>query len=182
LAEPEYEKRGHRNPHAPELVDRIQHDQRKRLLKVSARISQCAHFDAVRKARNAELYAICDRARDLAERMAAVHGPRKVYTDYDAMLADPDVEAVLVAVADQFHIPLCRKAIEAGKHVLVEKPLGVAVEECQDLGEFLRGKGLVFQVGNKRLTGDRLCAALRAGRAGEMIRKAWYCDRPCATS
>jgi predicted dehydrogenase len=154
-----------------------------RLLKIgilgAGPISQCAHFDAVRKARNAELYAICDRAKDLAERMAAEHEPRKVYTDYEAMLADPNVEAVIVAAADQFHIPLCRKAIEAGKHILVEKPLGVAVEECQDLRDLLRGTGLVFQVGNNKRFDPGIAFAQRFVREelGEMISfKAWYYD------
>ena len=60
-------------------------------------IAQFAHFDACRKARNAELYAICDLADDLRERMAAVHQPRVAYADYDAMLADPEVDAVIIA-------------------------------------------------------------------------------------
>src|SRR5688572_30685564 len=96
-------------------------------------ISQFAHFDACRKAKNAELYAICDLADDLLARMAAVHQPRVTYTDYARMLADPQVEAVLIAVADQYHVPLARQALAAGKHVLVEKPLGVSVEECDAL-------------------------------------------------
>src|SRR5204863_7082446 len=68
-------------------------------------IAQFAHFDACRKARNAELYAICDLADDLRERMSVIHQPRVSYKDYDAMLADPKVEAILIAVADQFHVP-----------------------------------------------------------------------------
>ena len=98
-------------------------------------ISQFAHFEACRKARNASLYAICDVAEDLVERMAAVHDPQVTYTDYEAMLADPNVEAVIIGVADQFHVPGAIKAIEAGKHVLVEKPMGVNVEECEELRE-----------------------------------------------
>src|SRR5688572_11814387 len=87
-------------------------------------ISQFAHFDACRKARNAELYAICDLAEDLVAKMAAIHDPKVTYLDYDAMLADPQVEAVIIGTADQFHVSLARKAVAAGKHVLVEKPLG----------------------------------------------------------
>jgi len=78
-------------------------------------IAQAGHFDAVRKARNADLYAICDRADDLREAMKAVHQPQVSYADYDAMLADPKVEAVIVAVADQFHVPLALKALSAGR-------------------------------------------------------------------
>ena len=94
-------------------------------------IAQSAHFDATRKARNAELYAICDAAADLLTQVAATHRPQVTYTDYDQMLADPLLEAVVIGVADQFHAPRQRRAIAAGKHVLVEKPLGVSVEECE---------------------------------------------------
>ena len=52
-------------------------------------ISQAAHFEACRKARNAELYAICDLAADLVTNMAAIHHPHVTYLDYDEMLADP---------------------------------------------------------------------------------------------
>src|SRR5688572_24503274 len=83
-------------------------------------IAQIAHFDACRKARNAELYAICDVADDLRAKMVAIHEPRVTYRDYEEMLADPQVEAVIVAVADQYHVPMALKAVEAGKHVLVE--------------------------------------------------------------
>src|SRR5256885_16731816 len=81
-------------------------------------ISQIAHFDACRKARNAELYAICDLAEDLVHKMAAIHEPRVTYTDLDAMLADTQVEAVIIGTADQFHVPLCRKVLGAGKPIL----------------------------------------------------------------
>jgi len=113
-------------------------------------IAQFAHFDACRKARNAELYAICDLAQDLLARMAAIHEPHVAYRSFDEMLADPQVEAVIVATADQYHVPMCQKAIAAGKHVLVEKPLGVGVEECRDLQARAQGSGLVLQVGNNR--------------------------------
>jgi predicted dehydrogenase len=142
-------------------------------------IAQFAHFDACRKARNAELYALCDVARDLADRMAAVHEPRKVYHDYDAMLADPEVEAVLVGVADQFHVAACRKAVEAGKHVLVEKPLGVDVAECEALRERVRASGLVFRVGNNLRFDPGIAFAARFLReevGGLLALKAWYCD------
>src|SRR5438876_618732 len=125
-------------------------EKKSRLLRVgvlgAGPISQSAHFDACRKASNAELYAICDAAHDLADRMAAIHEPRAVYYDFDAMLADPQVEAVIIGVADQYHVPLCQQAIAAGKHVLVEKPLGVTVEECEALCEQVHGTNLVFQI------------------------------------
>src|ERR1700749_868434 len=113
-------------------------------------IAQFAHFDACRKSRNAELYAICDLADDLREKMAAIHEPQIAYKNYDDMLADPKVEAVIIGVADQFHVPLACKDVAAGKHVLVEKPLGISIEECEALRADLKKTKLVFQVGNNR--------------------------------
>ncbi len=142
-------------------------------------IAQNAHFDACRKARNATLHAICDVADDLRDRMAAVHRPHVAHGDYDAMLADPEVEAVIVAIADQFHVPACLKAIEAGKHVLVEKPLGTNVEECRALRDRAEAAGLVVRVGNNRRYDPGIAFAHRflkdeVGR--RMAFKAWYCD------
>jgi predicted dehydrogenase len=142
-------------------------------------ISQAAHFEACRKARNAELYAICDVAEDLLQRMSAMHAPRKVYADYDAMLADPNVDAVIVAVADQFHVPMGLKALEAGKHVLVEKPMGVTVEESQEFKERAEATRLVVQVGTEKRFDEGIAFAREFIREemGEMIAlKAWYCD------
>lgn len=142
-------------------------------------ISQFAHFDACRKARNAELYAICDRAEDLVMKMAAVHEPRVTYHDFDQMLADPQVEAVIVAAADQFHVPLCRKAIEAGKHVLVEKPLGATVEECEQLSRLVRKSNRLMQIGNMKRFDPGVAFAQRFIREemGQLLAlKAWYCD------
>lgn len=142
-------------------------------------IAQFAHFDACRKARNAELYAICDSAGDLVERMAAIHQPRVAYQDFDEMLADPQVEAIIVATADQFHVSLCHKAIAAGKHVLVEKPLGVTVEECEQLQHQVRQSSLVLQVGyNKRFDpGVAFAHRFVRDELGQRLAlKAWYCD------
>ena len=142
-------------------------------------ISQAAHLDAIRKARNADLYAICDVARGLTDRLAAVCRPEAVYNDFAAMLADPRVEAVVIAVADQFHVPLCRQALSAGKPVLIEKPLGVTVEECEGLRDLVTRTGLVFQVGNNRRFEPGMAQARRFLReeAGELLTlDAWYYD------
>ena len=142
-------------------------------------IAQAAHFESCTKARNAELYAICDVAEDLRERMAWTHAPEKSFGDYDAMLADPELEAVIIATSDQFHVPAARKAIEAGKHVLCEKPLGVSVEEVEELAKLVEGTGLVLQVGHMKRFDAGLEAAKQFidGEMGELLAlKAWYCD------
>lgn len=142
-------------------------------------ISQAAHFESAVKARNAELYAICDVADDLRQRMAAMHAPSKSYADYGEMLADPQVEAVIIATSDAFHVPAAIEALQAGKHVLCEKPLGVAVEEVEQLKAVVKHSDKVLQVGHMK----RFDAGLQSARQfidqemGELLAlKAWYCD------
>jgi predicted dehydrogenase len=158
-------------------------DVRERRLRVgvlgAGQIAQAAHLEACNKAANAELYALCDAAEDLLEPVAAAHQPRVTYADYDRMLADPELDAVIVAVADQFHVPMALKAIEAGKHVLVEKPMGVDVEECEALAAAVAESGLVLQVGTMRRFDPNIAYArdFIAERMGEVLAmRAWYCD------
>ncbi len=142
-------------------------------------IAQAAHFESCVKARNAELHAICDAAPDLLERMAATHKPSRAYSSYEAMLADDELEAVVIATADEFHVPAAKQALLAGKHVLCEKPLAVSIEEAEDLRAAVRESGLVFQLGHMK----RFDAGLQSARQfieaemGQMLAlKAWYCD------
>jgi len=142
-------------------------------------ISQIAHFDACRKARNAELYAICDVSQELLARMATIHQPQVSYLDYDQMLADPNVEAVIIATSDAFHVPLAMRAITAGKHVLVEKPMGLTVEECRELRESVLSHGAILQVGTNRRFDPALAYARRFVQeelGALMAVKTWYCD------
>jgi predicted dehydrogenase len=145
----------------------------------AGQIAQAAHFESCTKARNADLAAICDVAEDLRERMAVTHSVRKTYGDYDCMLADPEIDAVIIATADAFHVPAALRALEAAKHVLCEKPVGVTVEEAEQLKQAAARAGRVFQVGHMK----RFDAGLQAAKTfidtemGELVAlKAWYCD------
>jgi predicted dehydrogenase len=142
-------------------------------------ISQAAHFESAIKARNAELYAICDVAEDLLKRMTAMHAPAQSYRDYDKMLADPDVDAVIIATSDAYHVAAAARALRAGKHVLCEKPLGISVEDVEELKVAVKSSGRLLQVGHMK----RFDAGLQNAKAfidkemGELLAlKAWYCD------
>ena len=142
-------------------------------------IAQFAHFESCVKARNADLYAICDVAEDLLARMAATYEPTRRYHDYDAMLADPALEAVIVATSDTFHVAAAIRALEAGKHVLCEKPLGVSVEEVERLAAAVARSGRVLQVGHMKRFDPGIQAAREFVQTeiGEVLAlKAWYCD------
>ena len=142
-------------------------------------IAQFAHFESCQKASNADLYAICDVAGDLVDRMAAIYQPQRKYLDYDTMLADPEVDAVIIATSDTFHVEASRRALTAGKHVLCEKPIGVSVEEVETLAAAVKASGTILQVGHMKRFDQGLEAARDFVRdeMGEVLAfKAWYCD------
>ena len=145
----------------------------------AGQIAQAAHFESCTKAKNADLYAICDVADDLRERMAIAHGAEKTFNDYDKMLADPAVDAVIIATSDAFHVPASIRALEAGKHVLCEKPLGLTVEETESLRDAVRRTGKQLQVGHMLRFDPGLQSAKHFvdTEMGDIVAlKAWYCD------
>ena len=161
------------------MTQEINHDRLRVGVLGAGPIGQFAHLEGCRKARNVELYGICDRAEDLLERVAAAHPPRQTYTSYEAMLADPNIDAVIVAIADQFHVGAARQAVAAGKHVLVEKPMGVTVEECEELVRAVHDAGVVLQVGTQRRYDPNIAYAadfIRHDMGEVLAMRAWYCD------
>jgi xylose dehydrogenase (NAD/NADP) len=76
-----------------------------------------------RQAADVELFAVASRDRHTAERYAAENGFERAHVGYDALLADPDVEAVYIPLPNSLHVEWSVRALEAGKHVLCEKPL-----------------------------------------------------------
>lgn len=142
-------------------------------------ISQAAHIESCRKGRNVELYALCDAAEDLLARVSEIHQPKFSYTSYEEMLENDEIDAVIVGVSDHFHVKAAIQALQAGKHVLVEKPLGVTIEECLELEKVVKESGLILQVGNMKRFDEGLSAArdFVKNEMGEILAlKAWYGD------
>ncbi len=142
-------------------------------------ISQFAHFESVQKSRNTVLEAVCDADEGLANRFGRFYDAKNIYLDYDQMLANPDVEAVIIGIADAFHVPAALKALAAGKHVLCEKPIGVAVEEVEELDAAVRKSGRILQIGHMLRFDPGIESARHfiSTKMGEMLAlKAWYCD------
>ena len=113
-------------------------------------ISQLAHLPAASRANRVHLAAICDRDTDLMEKVATRAGISRRYVDYAEMLASDSIQAVVIAVPDPLHVPMATAALKAGKHVLVEKPLGVSSAECRELIQIVDSTGLKLQVGCMR--------------------------------
>ncbi|GAB3078960.1 Gfo/Idh/MocA family oxidoreductase [Micromonospora schwarzwaldensis] len=142
-------------------------------------VAQTAHLEGVRKSRSAVLYAICDAAEDLLRRVADIHRPVTTFADYDAMLADDRVDAVIVAVADEFHAALSIRALEAGKHVIVEKPMATTVEDAQAMAEAARRNDRIVLVGHEKRydPGVAFARDFIQDEIGEVIAlKHWYAD------
>jgi xylose dehydrogenase (NAD/NADP) len=76
-----------------------------------------------RAAEGVDVVAVASRSAERAEAYAAEHGLGRAHGSYDALLADPDVDAVYVPLPNSLHVPWAIRALEAGKHVLCEKPL-----------------------------------------------------------
>jgi predicted dehydrogenase len=142
-------------------------------------ISQFAHFESVQKARNAQLHAVCDADGGLARRFGSFYDADRIYLDYDEMLADPEVEAVIIGISDALHVPASVRALEAGKHVLCEKPIGISVEEVDVLAETVARTGRVLQIGHMLRfdPGIESAKTFVDVEMGELLAlKAWYCD------
>jgi predicted dehydrogenase len=97
---------------------------------------------AFRAAANAELIAIASRDAAKAKAAAKAGDIPKAHAGYEALLADPDVDAVYVPLPNTLHAEWTRKAADAGKHVLCEKPLTPTAAEARELVDYCRRKGV----------------------------------------
>jgi predicted dehydrogenase len=85
-----------------------------------------------------EIAAIASRSLDKAQAAATQLGTPKAYGSYEELLADPEIEAIYNPLPNHLHVPWSLKALEAGKHVLCEKPLAPTAAEVQTLVEAAR--------------------------------------------
>jgi predicted dehydrogenase len=94
-----------------------------------------------------EVVAVASRDRDRADAYAREHGIARAHGSYDELLADPDVEAVYVPLPNALHVPWTLRALEAGKHVLCEKPLSRRPADVERAFALAGRRGLVLSEG-----------------------------------
>jgi len=110
----------------------------------AARIAPMALVAPARRVREAVVVAVAARDPERARRFATKHGIARVHPNYEALLADPDIEAVYIPLPNALHAPWTIRALAAGKHVLCEKPFAANVAEACAMGEAAAGAGRVL--------------------------------------
>jgi len=142
-------------------------------------IAQIAHLPAAVKAENVDLVAVCDASEPMARDIASIYGAREWYTDHEQFLSNADVEAVLIPVPDPFHAPLTIAALEAGKHVLVEKPLAPDVAAAESMVAAAERTGRQLQIATMKRwdPGLQYAQSFVAHDMGQRLTvSGWYCD------
>lgn len=154
-------------------------------------ISEC-HTTAYKNNPDVNLYAFCDFNAQRAEERMKQHGAQRFVTDYRELLADPELDAVSICTWNNTHAEIAIAALEAGKHVLVEKPLCRTMDEAHRIEAAVRKSGRNLQVGYVRRfapNSQLLKKFIDAGDLGEIyyakasfIRRlgnpgGWFADR-----
>lgn len=91
---------------------------------------------------------ICDTDPARLQHMKKIHPDVEVCLNFDEVLNRSDVDAMVIATPTRLHHAMAMKALDSGKHVLVEKPLATSVEECESLVELADEKNLILMVGH----------------------------------
>ena len=101
-----------------------------------------SHFPALLASPDVELTAVCTTRPESAEEARAAFGAQLAFHDFRAMVASPEIDAVAVVVRVPEHYGPTKAAIEAGKHVYTEWPLGRTTAEAEELTALAQAKGV----------------------------------------
>ena len=110
----------------------------------SANIAQRRFIPAILKSELAELLAIGSRSSDTAQALAGNFNIPRYYGSYQAMLDDPEIDAVYIPLPNAWHAEWTIKAADAGKHILCEKPMALDAEEAVAMADHSRDKGVLL--------------------------------------
>lgn len=94
------------------------------------------------KSHNSTLAAVASRSPDSARSFASRHGVAKVYDTIEQLIADPDIDAVYIATPPSSHLLFSVQAANAGKHVYVEKPMAMRLDECRAIVDVCAKNGV----------------------------------------
>src|ERR1043165_8786561 len=106
-----------------------------------------SHFPALRASPDVEMSAVCTTRPETAEAARVAFGAKHAFTDFRKMVTSNEIDAVAVVVRVPSHYDATKAAIEAGKHVYTEWPLGRTTAEAEELAALARAKGVQTAVG-----------------------------------
>lgn len=114
-----------------------------------------AHADANKKLADVEITSLAEAVEDRGRAFAAEYGIPNFYTDYQQMLADPELDGVIVCLPNFLHAPVSIAAMKAGKHVLVEKPMALNSEAAAEMAAVAQQTGRTLMIAlNNRYRAD----------------------------
>lgn len=112
-------------------------------------IAKHRHLPEYAANKHVEITAVCDIVGERAEEAAAKY-EAKAYTDYQEMLKQDDIDAVSVCLPNYLHAPVSVDALNAGKHVLCEKPMATSAEEADQMIEAAKRSGKKLMIGHNQ--------------------------------
>ena len=110
----------------------------------NANIARVCVIPAIQKSRNGTVRALASRTPQQAADVAGKNRIAKVYGDYQALIEDPDIEAIYIPLPNHLHHPWSLTALEAGKHVLCEKPLACNAAEAEEMSAGAQQSGRIL--------------------------------------
>ena len=124
------------------------------------KLAQNQHISNIIKSQNARLHTFCDLNTELLDDLVKRFPGTAAETDLQKVLANPEIDGVVIATREDMHVPLAIEALNAGKHVYVEKPLAETPEECAKVVAAEKASGKKLLVGMNR----RMAPAYREAR------------------
>lgn len=135
------------------------------------------HAKALENSKLGELAGVWTQPEASVSEFQSLYPGKKLYDSPEAMLADPEIQAVVIGMPNSFHHPIATKALQAGKHVLVEKPMAMSVAQSLEMAQLASQKGLTLMVAHMWRF-DREVKAVRQlveeGKLGEIIKTKSY--------
>ena len=110
----------------------------------TANIARGCTIPGMKLADNCELYAIAGRSEEKAKAFKDEFGFCKAYAGYDALIEDPDVQAVYIPLPNDLHLKWVKAALKSGKHVLCEKPLALNAKEAREMFETAKENNVIL--------------------------------------
>lgn len=137
-------------------------------------------------AEHAEIVAVMEIDPAVAEKLREKYGAKRAYTDEKALIADPEIDAVYIASPISCHARQAKLAADAGKHILIEKPLAMTSEEGEAVVAYCREKGVKMAAGLMMRFGAYVMAmkkAIAEGKIGDVVScfahfTCWFPDMP----